>query len=156
MRLISRIIFALSVLVGAAQAQTWFKVANEGDTVKATATVRYGVNNCVPSAAAACWVQLAVTGQFTASNTFFRVDPDVGVVKELDVLETSVAQTVTVNGKPVTVPALPAPPVVVVTPPTTGTVSYVLTGSPTNPIILTVNPANGSFTLTGGGVAVKQ
>lgn len=138
MRLLSRIIFAISVLVGAAQAQ-WIKVANEGDTVKATATVRYGVTNC-----ATCWVQLAVSGQFTASNTFFKTDPAPGVVKELDVLQTSVAQVVTVNGKPVTVPAL------VVTPPLVNQKTCTV---PAQTIPVTIN-ADGSFTANLSGLVV--
>lgn len=157
MRPFSRILFALSVLafaamsscsgIGTAIAQTsqqWVKVANEGDTVKATATVRYGVTNCVPSSTSVCWVQLAVTGQFVASNAFFKVDPDLGVAKELDVLQTSVAQTVTVNGKPVIVPALPTP---VVTP------SLKTCSVPAQTIPVTIN-SDGSFTANLSGLVV--
>lgn len=80
-------------------AQTWFKVANEGDTVTSTAaiTYRYGSGTL--------WTAPKTSsGTIAVSNATFG-DPAPGVVKELDVLETSSAQTVTVNGSAVTVPA---------------------------------------------------
>lgn len=138
MRLLIRLLLLMAVASGVANAQTWVKVANENDTVKATATVRYGAVACTPTATVPCWIQLAVSGSFTVNNAFFKADPDPNVVKELDVLETTAAQTVTVNGKPVTVPALTPPPVV--TPP--------VTPPPVNSV--TMNLSN--FFLTIGGV----
>jgi hypothetical protein len=99
----------LTLLAAALNAQTWVKVANEGDVVNATATVRYGVQGCTVTPAVPCWVQKTVTGSFTANNIYFGSDPDPGVVKELDVLLFLSAQTVTVNNTAVNVPALVAP-----------------------------------------------
>jgi hypothetical protein len=112
-----RIILIPLLFASLAHAQTWVKVANEGDSVTAIATVRYGAAQGATATAGTpcatvggCWVQISVAGPFTANNAFFKKDPINGTAKELDVLETASVQTVTVNGKPATVSALPLPP----------------------------------------------
>lgn len=128
-------------------AQTWVPVAHEGDAISVTsATVRYGTPNCTPTPAVPCWIQLSVSGKFIANNAFFKTDPAPNVVKELDVLQTSAAQVVTVNGKPVTVPAAL---VVVVTPPVTSKTCSV----PAQTIPVTIN-SDGSFVANLTGLVV--
>jgi len=90
----------LMVLVaGRLHAQTYYKVANENDTIvtPTAISVRYGSGSS--------WVMATETGTFTANNTTFG-DPVPGTAKELDVLETTTPQMMTVNGASVTVPAL--------------------------------------------------
>lgn len=106
-------LLALALLVTSAHAQ-WVKVASEGDSISTTATIRYGAPQGATASAGTpcalvggCWVQLSVSGPFVANNAFFKSDPINGTAKEVDVLEISVAQTATVNGKKITVPALP-------------------------------------------------
>ncbi len=155
--------FLLALIPFSASAQTipltsptWFKVANEGDAVTATATVRYGAAQGATATAGfkscatvgGCWMQLAVSGPITVGNALFG-DPIPGTVKELDVMQTTSAQTVTVNGKPVTVPALAPPP-----PPS---VTVVATYNVTGGTVQIVIKSDGSFTLSGTGLkAVKQ
>jgi hypothetical protein len=144
-----RTLLALFLLAGSLHAQTWQKVANENDTVTLSgpATVQFGVTT---ANAATCngvrWIEgvyglpanapvVSIASTFVASNGVFGADPCPNVVKELDVLETSSAQSLTVNGAPVTVPALP---VVVVTPPVTPAACGTSTlGTSTGPITLT-------------------
>jgi hypothetical protein len=88
-----------------------------------------------------------------ASNGVFGADPCPNVVKELDVLETASAQSLTVNGALVTVPALAAP----VTPAACGTSTL---GTTTGPITLTtgsiVVPAQTvTATVAKGATSVK-
>lgn len=111
----------LAVLLSGANAQTWVKVANGGDTVAASAgaVLRYGANvstyacdsgtNKAGSPSAAAWsAPLTLAADTTITDdSIFGPDPAYCVVKEIDVLETPVAQTVTVNGIAVNVPALP-------------------------------------------------
>ena len=106
----------------AAQTPTWFTVASEGDTVTlaAPATVRYGTPAGVPvttagatvcSTAGGCWDSAVVetAGPLTVGTAAFGgVDPAVGTVKVLQVEETASAQSVTLNGQNVPVPALGA------------------------------------------------
>lgn len=102
---------------------TWYKVAHDGDSISIPAgtTLRYGASagtpfgcGTGPALAATVWVTPTKLGSTVTPAALGVADPANCYVKELDVLQTSVAQTVTVNGKPMTVPALP---VVVVTPP---------------------------------------
>ena len=100
---------------------TWFKVAVDGQTVTlpAGAVVRYGAAAGSPiicgsssgkTLTADAWVMPKTpTASFTAdpSGLGLTADPAYCTVKEIDVQETAVAQTVTVNGQTVTVPALP-------------------------------------------------
>jgi len=128
MRILTRLLAAASLFVlGHAFAQTYVKVANEGDTVtfSGPASVRYGAAQGAAATASyqpcakvgGCWNLLSVSGtapMTIANGGAFGTDPIVGTVKELDVLQTNAVQNLIVNGKPVTVAALP---VVVVTPP---------------------------------------
>ena len=119
--------------------QTWFKVAVEPNTVATTGqTWRYGiaVGTTTAGVKCPCWspsFTTALTGKSIsdASNGFLVPDPAPGVAKELDVLETSAVQTVTVNGAAVTVPALPPPPSTNYTVTCTATLTVPPAGSPT-------------------------
>lgn len=106
----------LLALASPAFSQTWFKVATEPDTVTTTAgqTWRYGAPSGTTGAGVVCpcWSASSTKAIAGASISdsgggFLAPDPAQGVVKELDILETAVAQTVTVNGVAVKVPALP-------------------------------------------------
>jgi hypothetical protein len=162
-------VLILALLTASASAQTWQKVATEGQSVTFSnlpITVRFGAAQNAPTSGGAlcvtaggCWTApLVIAGGPTvtavANLSLFAAtkpvtpDPIVYTVKELDVLETAVAQTVTVAGKVVTVPATG----VVAPPPPPTTVVYLLNG----PITLTYTPATGNFTLTGTGTAAKQ
>ena len=92
-------LLAILLFAATAHAQTYYKVANENDTIvtPTAISVRYGSGSS--------WVMATETGTFTASNATFG-DPIPGTAKELDVLETATPQTMTVNGTSVTVPAL--------------------------------------------------
>lgn len=99
--------------------QTWFKVADESSisvTIPAGVTWRWGTPKCGLTGAPA-WSASQVGPKtinpltMAAATTQFGVpDPCQLTAKELDILETTVVQTVTVAGKPVTVPALLPPP----------------------------------------------
>lgn len=123
MKILLLIPFLFASLV---HAQTWQKVAKDGDSVTFGAlpvTLRYGTpQGTVPTLPGAktcsivggCWngtatvpVGGAVSLTVAPSPILGTNDPAYGTVKELDVLETAAAQTVTVNGVKVTVPALP-------------------------------------------------
>lgn len=108
--------------------QTYSTVAPEGSTLIATSTVtvRYGVasgttntgKNC--ALPAGCWAApVTILGKISVANgklldaVDVTGDPAPGLAKVLQVLETSVMQSVTVNGATIIVPALPpvvAPP----------------------------------------------
>lgn len=112
------IIFLL-VACGSVIGQTWIKVANGGDTIEAPAgtILRYGANVSTyacdsgthkagdPSAAA--WSpSLTLTADTTITDdSIFGADPAYCVVKEIDVQESAMPQTVKVNGIAVTIPA---------------------------------------------------
>lgn len=114
------------LLTPLAYSQTWFKVANGGDTVTASQgmTFRYGMGvstyaidtggHLAGSASAAAWSpSVTLTADGVVAYSLFGNDPDFGVSKEVDILETSVAQTVTVTpagsttALTVSVPAIP-------------------------------------------------
>lgn len=116
--MISKLLVALSLLSGTLRAQAWFKVAAESTsnsaTIPAGTSYRFGTgsgtaNTKVNCATADCWNGATVTAATTFSPVYYTsfpfADPAPGLTKELDVLETSSAQSVTVNGKAVAVPA---------------------------------------------------
>jgi hypothetical protein len=126
------VLFMAIVCMGAhAQtSQTWVKVANEDDTITASApiTYRFGVpqgaqtGSAVCTAVGGCWdAPVTTSGPLTLqvySSSFAGGDPAPDIVKQLQVLETSVAQTV--NDTPpggttvsVPIPALPLIPVTI-------------------------------------------
>lgn len=105
--------------------QTWFKVATEGASITTSDSITYrfgtasGIaDNNVDCAKTSCWSAPTVqSSQWTNFLVYFKsfpfADPAPDVVKELDVLETATAQTVTVTpvgGLPIVliVPADPA------------------------------------------------
>lgn len=103
--------------------QTWFQAASGGDTltVSSAVTVRFGAQQGAAPAsseyqpcgtAGGCWNQVTLApGTYNVGDVaVFGADPIYGTAKELDVLETAAAQSVTVNGAAKTVPALPPPP----------------------------------------------
>jgi hypothetical protein len=115
---------------------TWQKVAVELNYVTTTAPimVRWGTGTGTTSTgvncalAPGCWIQSTALST-PLSNAFLSCcwlngsDPAPGLVKELDVLEVSTVQTLTVNNIAVTVPAL-----AVITPPAPAV--YTLTFTP--------------------------
>jgi hypothetical protein len=121
----------LLFIIPVSQAQTWVKVANEGDSVTLSSpiTVQFGATVVT---SATCnggvrWIQavyklpatsptvLLASPTFWVINGVFGKDPCPYITpKELDVLVTNVIQTVIVNGITKTIPAAP---IVVVTPP---------------------------------------
>jgi hypothetical protein len=109
---------ALLLTVGAlsAHAQQWYQVSTENDqTVQLPigTTYRFGTPSCPVTNNAPAWYTTTTTT--TANSTFavfytsFPTDPCSGTVKELDVLELGVTQTVLVGGTPATVPAAACP-----------------------------------------------
>ena len=151
-----RPLIILFALAAPALAQTWFKVANEGDTISTTTNITYrfgaasGItvaNDGVASkdcSAVSCWSATTTTttpfnGLVTTYANFPFADPAYGLVKEVDVLETAYAQTVTVNGNAVTVPGLtpPKPYTPTFTPGTVYTITF------TNVAAITTSPAAG-------------
>lgn len=128
------LIFGLTI---PAFSQTWVKVAVDGNTISIPAgtSLRYGALAGTPygcgtgaALATASWVTPKTASTVVSASAFGVTDPAYCYSKELDVLATTSAQTVTVNGKPVTVAALP-----VVTPPPPATVTYVFPCSITGP-----------------------
>jgi hypothetical protein len=120
--------------------QTWWKVASEGTSVSVTlpaaTTYRLGNGTDKKWSPNETVTDITTFNPMTYNNGLFPFsDPDAGVIKELDILRTSVAQTVTVNGKPVIVPAT-----TVVTPPPAPTATALATVTYT----ITVN-ADGSY-----------
>jgi hypothetical protein len=146
-------------LASPAFSQTWFRVASEPDVVGTSTSVtwRYGAGSGITSAgvdcsiAPGCWAPqvtgaIASTSISDATDGFVTPDPAPYVAKELDILETVVAQTVTVNGVAKIVPALPPPPsypAVIVTPGTVMPMAYgkvtIIPGSPLSQILPLVN-----------------
>jgi hypothetical protein len=116
-------VIAILYLPMLAQAQTpvpiWVKVATEADTLTANKpiTVRYGTSSGMTAAGvdcskSSCWVTVPLQSALNLNLSdvkccvFGVPDPAPGLAKELDVEQDSAAVTVTVSGKPVTVPAL--------------------------------------------------
>lgn len=151
-------LFLVLLLATPLYGQTWFKVASESSTTSITipinTTIRFGLGTCWsstqtntrgPSTFALYWP----TGQIGINP-----DPCPGVVKELDVMETSVTQNITVviNGKSsvVTVPALPPAPAVTYTfncPATmTGTITITSAG------VATITASNVTLTQPCNGI----
>jgi RHS repeat-associated protein len=88
------------MLLGTAQAQSWAKIAGEGDsfTVGGTQTVRFGWGSS--------WVQQSVSGTAECSSDLFGSDPAPGQGKECDILVPSsgaTAVSVTSSANPSTV-----------------------------------------------------
>jgi hypothetical protein len=105
---------ALLLTLGAlsAHAQQWYQVSTENDqTVQLPigTTYRFGTPSCPVTNNTPAWYTTTTTT--TANSTFavfytsFPTDPCSGTVKELDVLESGVTQTVLVNNVSTTVPA---------------------------------------------------
>lgn len=137
------LLISLLALALPAFSQTWFKVASEPDTVTTAAGVswRYGTATGTTSAGVVCpcWSKtfttaIAAQSISDASNGFLLPDPAPGVAKELDILETAVPQTVTVNGAAKVVPALipPTYPPIAFTP----NVAYSFTLSPMTGVVV--------------------
>lgn len=140
-------IFLLTPLLHA-QTVTYFKVGIEGQsvTVPAGTIVRYGSGTTWSLS-----VWYAVPTTFTATNSYFGVGSN-GIVKEVDVLETSIAQAVTVAGSSVAIPAAPvAPPT---TPPVSGTAAYCNSGLATSPTIGYTIKFNASGKMTTGNATM--
>ena len=94
-------------------APTWFTVTQESTTTSVTlpagTTYRFGTANCAAQNGAAAWTQITVSQPTTISpvsmsavystgiNPFPFPDPCGGTVKELDVLETTSLQNLTVT-----------------------------------------------------------
>jgi hypothetical protein len=130
------IMLAIVALMGCSlcDAQTWYPVVPAAQQSLSTTVVmptgaqyRFYTPNCLKTGVAA--VQTGVAGTAPISDyddgqNGRPPDPCIGTAKELDVLETSAVQNVVVNGKTVTVPALPPPAVTVVS---TTTVTCTLT-----------------------------
>lgn len=113
--MIRKLILILALIAPTIHAQTFFKVAKEGDKFAATnpLTYRYGIakGKTTTGVTCPCWSPSVVTkGAITttvSNGVIAPVDPAPGLVKELDILETSVVQSVTVNGATVVIPAAP-------------------------------------------------
>jgi hypothetical protein len=109
---------ALALLTLPACAQTWVKIAAENTNTYVTlpAGTQYRFGTPLTTSTAGCGTLGWLTGTATSVTTLsayytsFACDPAPGVVKELDVLQTSAAQTIVVvnNGtlSSVTIPAL--------------------------------------------------
>jgi hypothetical protein len=121
----------------------WFTVTGESQNVSLTlpagTTYRFGTANCAIEGGAADWTQVTVTqttfianvSQGGTVNPFPFGPVCYGTVKELDVLETSAAQTLTVSNATATpstvamvVPSLAPPPVVDATPGSNHTLTF--------------------------------
>ena len=138
----------LAVLVAAplhaqtATTPTWFTVTQENASVSVTlpagTTYRFGTANCQGAGGAASWTQITVTQATTISsvsmgggNSFPFSDPCQYTVKELDVLETSAVQTISVTNTTATpatvamvVPSLTPATVVSATPGSSHTLTF--------------------------------
>jgi hypothetical protein len=158
-----------------APTSTWFTVSGENQNVSvvlpAGMTYRFGTASCAAQNGAASWTQVTVTQTTTISNVsmggatdpFPFADPCYGTAKELDVLESSAIQTVTVNNSTATpatvamvVPSLAPPPMVDATPGSNHTLTFtnftVAPGSSQNALMFAfVNqPANNANTTWEG------
>jgi hypothetical protein len=158
-----------------APTSTWFTITGESQNVSvvlpAGTTYRFGTANCAIEGGAADWTQVTVTqttfiadvSQGGAVNPFPFGPVCYGTVKELDVLETSATQTITVNNSTATpatvamvVPSLAPPAVVDATPGSNHTLTFtnftVAPGSTQNALMFAfVNqPANNANTTWEG------
>ena len=135
------------------QTQVWVKVASESTASSATlpagATYRLGLPSCPSAGGGASWsASITVVGVTTLNPLSFweggfpiATDPCPGSVKELDVLETTAPQTVTVTNNS-TSPAT-------VTNVTLGTVSGTAPVVPTGPVPTSIPvPAGASYVVT--------
>ena len=148
----------------------WFTLnVNDGDTITATGsiTLRYGqvASTCVvPTSSGPCvngpgtptpetWTNPQTFTAPSAGSTmnivvgaaaFEGVDPLPGVYKTVQVEEQTTAQNITINGQPITIPALSTSP----SPPPTSTVWFTLNVNDGDTIT-----ATGSITLRYGQVA---
>jgi len=126
-----------------APTSTWFTVTGESQNVSVTlpagTTYRFGTAACAAQNGAASWTQVTVSENTYISsvsmggstNPFPFSDPCYGTAKELDVLETAAAQTLTVNNSTATpatvamvVPSLAPPPVVNAAPGSNHTLTF--------------------------------
>lgn len=177
-----RTLFIALLLTASLEAQTvvttptWSKVAAESATTSATlppgTTYRFGTTLCATTNAPAWSASTPVTKatainpvSMAGANPFPFPDPCQGTTKELDVMETSTAQTIatTVAGKstPMTVPALVPPPPVTPPAPTSITFPYPATCSislnaTTGALVLTLAPQTKTQTLKRGQRAGKR
>jgi hypothetical protein len=153
---------------------TWFTVTQENSSVSVTlpagTTYRFGTASCPAQNGAASWTQVTVTQTTTiapvsmaSGNSFPFSDPCLDTVKELDVLETGSAQSITVTNaqaNPATVamvvPSLAPATVVSATPGSSHTLTFtnftVAPGSTQNALMFAfVNqPANDANTIWEG------
>lgn len=117
--LLAALAFALVAAAHAqTPAQTWYTVAPEGAstslTIPAGTTYQVGVASCPATSAAAWSAPVTVTAATTFNPldlgtnaaAFPFADPCPNTVKNLQVLETSAVQVLTLNGASVSVPAL--------------------------------------------------
>lgn len=104
--------FLWMVLLASNMQAQWFKVATTETPIvfPQGGTYRYGTNagtttvgtDC--SKGNGCWTTVTVTPGTNVKQSALA-DPAVGLAKEVDVYQTSQAQSVTVAGTPLTVPA---------------------------------------------------
>lgn len=164
--MIRKLLLLAALAATTAHAQTWYMVAPEGAstvvTIPAGTTYRVGVVSC-PATNAAAWSASVTVAAATTFNPFDLgtnaaafpfADPCPNVVKDLQVLETSAAQALTLNGAAVSVPALaataPGTSSTTTIPPITQTCPLPTTGN-ANPAI----PATPALcSLAAGAVAV--
>lgn len=167
-------LFVLTLLVLIAPAlcaqvtPTWFRVTiSDGYfAIPSSATVvtlRYGTatgttNTGIDcSKGAGCWN--VITPTLPLSNVWVNCcflgqpDPAPGLVKEIDVLETTTAQTVMVNNAPVAIPVVLPPSY----PPFTFVVNDVLNVYVTNiPPATPTSPLQAMMTIKNGNIAIAQ
>lgn len=170
MRLLKLFVVTLLVLVApalCAQTQpTWFKVASDAQYIsivdnKLPVTLRFGTAVGTTSygkdCSAGCWnvttPSLPLIYTFIDCCFLGQPDPSPGLVKEIDILETTVAQSVIVNGVTVIVPALIPPSY----PPFTFITNDVLNVYVTNiPPATPTSPLQGLMTIKNGNIVVAQ
>lgn len=113
--MIRKLILILALIAPTIHAQTFFKVAKEGDKFAATTplTYRYGIatGKTTTGVTCPCWSPSVTTkGAITttvSNGVIVPTDPAPGLTKELDILQTSLIQSVTVNGVLKVVSAIP-------------------------------------------------
>jgi hypothetical protein len=173
--------FSLFVILSAAPlcaqtatTPTWFTITQENSNVSATlpagTTYRFGTASCPADNGAASWTQVTVSQVTTLApvamgiaNTFPFADPCPNTVKELDVLENSAVQTISITNttaSPATVamvvPSLTPSSVVNATPGSSHTLTFtnfsVAAGSTQNALMFAfVNqPANNANNIWEG------
>jgi hypothetical protein len=148
---------ALALLTLPACAQSWVKVAAENSGVLLTlpAGTQYRFGTALTATANKCgtlgWLPATVasTTQLSAYYTSFACDPAPGVVKELDVMQTTADQKIVVvtNG---TIGSVTVPALVAAKPAVTVLFSWSLSGC-----ILDVN-SDGTATIRSGCVVTKK